>query len=903
MTRGDRVQRHVVETWIAGIIAAIWLVVLLNAADEVAQTVSNMGLAMAAFAAAVGCGLAALRHRGRRRWVWTLLCLSAASWGSGMVVWAFYEFTGRELPYPSLADVGYLGAVPFAVAALLLLPTAADSAAGRIRTVIDGLMIAGSLLLFSWIVILGQLFSAEESNWMTHAIGLAYPIGDIVLVTIVLYVMLRTRRAAGADMVPLGLIGFGIVCLSFADTAFVYLTTTDAYSSGNPIDAGWFIGYLLIFVASRRPEADRVIVADDSYSSRRIGMLLPYMAVVLALFTSVLELLRSGDVDPFVSWARSFIIAAMVIRQVLTLFENEKLTRHLEDRVHDLRASEQRFEALVQHSSDVVTVIDASSRVQYQAEASTRVFGYTAEWLTGRHFIDLMEPETANELLEVLDQVARQPYGMSVVELAIRHSNGRVVPVEMTITNLLQEPSVAGIVLNTRDISERKALEDQLVHEAFHDSLTALANRALFTDRLDHAMCRPGVDPDSIAVLFLDLDGFKTINDSLGHASGDLLLTEVAERLRTCVRPGDTVARLGGDEFAVLVENVTHLDDALGVAERITGAFVEPFVVEGRSIQLSGSVGIARSGENVAGADQLLRNADLAMYRAKAIGGNRIEQYDEEMHVALVDRLALESELAWALSSNQLTLHYQPTLSLETHEVVGVEALVRWEHPTRGTIPPLAFIPLAEETGLITQLGEWVLREACEQAARWRAAEPAFESVTMSVNLSGAQMNTDLPALVEEVLRETGLPGDALVLEMTESVLIDHTDETTGILTRIKDLGVSLAIDDFGTGDSSLSYLHRFPVDMLKIDRSFIARLNSADDAYELLHAIVHLARSMFMTTVAEGIEENEQLVRLQELGCDLGQGYYFAKPAPADVIAANLPRRRTRRPRAATTS
>jgi diguanylate cyclase (GGDEF)-like protein len=454
----------------------------------------------------------------------------------------------------------------------------------------------------------------------------------------------------------------------------------------------------------------------------------------------------------------------------------------------------------------------------------------------------------------------------------------------MTITNLLDNPSVGGLVLNTRDTSERKTLEDQLVHEAFHDSLTALANRALFTDRVEHALKRRSRDTGGIAVLFLDLDGFKEVNDSLGHAAGDQLLMQVAVRLRSCVWAGDTVARVGGDEFAVLIEGLD--DKAEAVAARITETLREPFVVEGQELHVRASVGIAVRDPDVESADQLLRNADLAMYRAKATGEGSFERYDPDMHADVVERLQLGADLRRALESEELTLHYQPTFALASGQIMGVEALIRWNHSGRGPVPPSQFIPLAENSGFVRPIGKWVLGEACRQAVLWHERHPANPNLYISVNISGRQLkHAELIEDVAEALGASGLPAECLVLEITESVLMAHTEENVAVLRSLREMGVRLAIDDFGTGYSSLSYLHRFPVDMLKIDRSFVDHLRGTSEDTELVRTIVRLGQSLRMMTVGEGVEDHAQFLSLKRIGCDLAQGFYFSAPVAPEHI------------------
>ena len=491
----------------------------------------------------------------------------------------------------------------------------------------------------------------------------------------------------------------------------------------------------------------------------------------------------------------------------------------------------------------------------------------------------LLDEESARQLERAVREIAAESYGIRVLDLRVCKASGHLCQVEMTMTNLLNNPSVRGIVLNTRDVSERKMLEDQLVYSAFHDSLTTLANRALFRDRVEDTLETAG--RDGIAVLFLDLDSFKQVNDLLGHASGDLLLVQVAERLRHSVRPGDTVARLGGDEFAVLLEGA---DDAtaVDVAERITNALRTPFVVDGQEILVRGSLGLAIASADARSADKLLRNADLAMYRAKAAGEGGFERYDPEMHVDLVERLQLEADLRRAIEGNELVLHYQPIVEIATGRISGVEALARWRHPDAR---PAAAVVVHPDRG-----GQRVDRRARQLGAAGGVLpgeclafdvrrSPSSRSASTSRRASSGRGS---PNRSPPLLEETRLPAECLVLEMTESVLMDHTEENLAYLTAFKDMGVRLAIDDFGTGFSSLSYLHRFPVDVLKIDRSFVEALSDTPTERALVATIVQLGRTLHMRTVAEGVETETQARALVEMGCDHGQGYYFSRPVPA---------------------
>ncbi len=438
------------------------------------------------------------------------------------------------------------------------------------------------------------------------------------------------------------------------------------------------------------------------------------------------------------------------------------------------------------------------------------------------------------------------------------------------------------------NVRQLRELNNQLTHQAFHDPLTNLANRARLTDRVEHALDRAARLNQNVVVLFVDLDNFKAVNDSLGHAAGDQLLISVTERLRTCLRAVDTAARLAGDEFAVLLEEVEEPGDAIHVAERILQTLQVPFGLSDKEVFVNASIGIAFSHPGRTNADELLRNADVAMYAAKEAGKGRYEVFEARLHAAVLSRLALEADLRSAVERNELVVHYQPTVRLDNGEL-----LVRWNHPTRGMVPPSEFIASAETSGLIVPIGRWVLGEACQQLRQWQLAHPGRD-LSVSVNLSARQLQE--PTLVDEVadvLAWAGIAPCSLVLEITESVLVQDADLTVQRLRALKALGIRLAIDDFGTGYSSLSYLRRFPVDILKIDRSFVSGVGDGSQDSVLTEAIVMLARTLQLKVVAEGIEQPAQLAFLRELGCDLGEGYYFARPLPVDQMQGYMDEQR----------
>jgi diguanylate cyclase (GGDEF)-like protein/PAS domain S-box-containing protein len=578
----------------------------------------------------------------------------------------------------------------------------------------------------------------------------------------------------------------------------------------------------------------------------------------------------------------------------------------LERLLEEVRGNEERFRALVQNASDVILVIGPDLTVTYQTPSVERLLGYAPAELLGTRMVDLLHPDEHEPALEFIIGATATRGITTPVEWRLRHRDGRWLYVEAIGNNLLDVPRVAGVVFTIRSIMERRQLNEQLRRLAFSDSLTGLANRALFRDRVEHALSRRQTAESSVAVLFLDLDDFKVINDSLGHKAGDHLLITVAQRLQACLRPADTAARLGGDEFAVLLEDTEGERGAVEVAERILDLLRLPILLDAidqghgervldRELFAHASVGIAVSSPATA-PEELLRDADLAMYAAKTQGKGRYELYKPSLHAATLERLKIKADLQQAIERGQFNLQYQPIMSLEGDNVVGFEALLRWHHPERGLVPPGGFVGLAEETGLIVPIGHWVLRRACEQARSWQEAFPDHP-LTISVNLSARQFQQpDLIPLIREVLIETDLDPDRLVLELTESLLMQDTEATIAKLHELKRLGLHLAIDDFGTGYSSLSYLRRFPVDILKIDRSFVEGMGAGAEESALGRAIVKLGHTLQLKTVAEGIEASSQLEALRALECSYGQGFYLAHPLDPATATDLLETERLRR-------
>ena len=557
-----------------------------------------------------------------------------------------------------------------------------------------------------------------------------------------------------------------------------------------------------------------------------------------------------------------------------------------------LRASETHYRAIVDTAFDAIVTMDADGILRSFNPGAERLFGWTADEIVGRPLTTLM-PERFHAAhrsgLERYITTNQARILGRVIEMAGRHRDGREFPIELSIA-AIQEGGRQLFTGILRDVGERKAFEEQLRHQTFHDPLTTLPNRALLLERLQHALAQVSRGGARPALLLLDLNGFKVINDSLGHAAGDRLLIAVADRLAAAMRPGDTIARLGGDEFAVLLDRAADIHEVTGIATRLLDTLAMPLALEGRELVVEASLGIALAVGGETRPDDLLRDADLALYRAKEGGRASYAVYDASLHAAANARLALEAELRRALASEEFVLHYQPKVDLATGCLAGVEALVRWHHPTRGLVPPGEFIPLAEETGLIVPLGRWVLMEACHQARAWADTRIADPPLTMSVNLSARQFRQpDLVGDVAQILRDTGVTPALIQLEITEGVLMEDAAATLGLLERLRGLGVALAIDDFGTGYSSLAYLKRFPIDVLKVDKAFVTGLERDSSNGAIATAVIGLAHALGLTVTAEGVETAGERDQLRSLGCELGQGYFFARPMPAAKLAALL--------------
>jgi diguanylate cyclase (GGDEF)-like protein/PAS domain S-box-containing protein len=570
----------------------------------------------------------------------------------------------------------------------------------------------------------------------------------------------------------------------------------------------------------------------------------------------------------------------------------EQAERH----VAALRESEERFRSAFDHAAGMALVATDGTWIKVNRSLCEMV-GYSEQELLATNFQAITHQDDLPNMMLQIGALLDGKLSTYQMELRYKHKRGQVVWILLSAT-LIRDSLTASVnlVFQIQDITDRKRAEERLLHEAFHDVLTGLPNRALFMDHLKLSVERGKRREDRLfAVLFLDLDRFKIINDSLGHMVGDQLLVGIARRLEICLRPGDTVARLGGDEFTILLEDLSNVTEVIDVAERLQKALALPFNLNGHEVFTTVSIGIALSSTGYDRPEEVLRDADTAMYRAKMLGKARHEVFDKTMHAYAMNLLQMESDLRRAIERKEFVLHYQPIVALETGTIAGFEALIRWQHPERGFIAPDEFISIAEETGLIIPIGQWVLEEACRQIHSWQEQFPQYPPLQISVNLSSKQfVNPKLIDQISQVMQETRVDPRTLKLEMTESMVMENFDSAIEMLQQLRKLGIELSIDDFGTGYSSLSHLHRFPISTLKIDRSFVSRMNDHNENAEIVRTILMLARSLKMNVVAEGVETIEQLTQLALLECEYGQGYYFSKPLNVEAAAKLLEERPT---------
>ncbi|MEU3617610.1 EAL domain-containing protein [Streptomyces sp. NPDC006872] len=896
--------------------------------DELALIMGDFGLSAAAGTAAVSCFLYGRTRRIRFRPAWLLFALSSAMAALGNAVWGWYEVVlGRPVPSPSFADLFFLCFAPPAIVGLLVLAARPMTKAGWVCLALDAWLIAGSLLTLSWSLALAQAAKFDGPSVAHAALSLAYPLLDIALVSMVL--VLHFRRTAvnrSAVNTAVGALALTVMC----DALFTSPLLHNNYRSGQLLDAGWFAGSLLLayapWAASRRqgPASDeghtRVVHEHLPPGHRPVGpaqaaahtsahpsaqtpsqsppqggdhsryqatrpitgslaALTPYLAAAVCTLGILYNVLNGHSVDRVVLLTGGAVVLALVVRQAIMLLDNITLTQ-------ELAQAENHFRSLVQGSSDVIMIAAPSGILRYVSPAAVGVYGRPADALVGTELADLIHPEDLGCVVhEVRRFLAASPQDEATtrIECRFRSGDGGWLNVESTVNR-----HHGGLIFNSRDVTERVRLQAQLQHNAEHDPLTDLPNRALFTRRVQQALSgRRSSDRGpalrNTAVLFIDLDGFKAVNDTIGHAAGDELLVQAARRLQDAVRKGDTASRLGGDEFAALIVGDGTRDRAarerhiLELADRLRLTLSQPYLIDGNEVRVAASIGVAFA-EPGLGAGELLRNADLAMYRAKAGGKGRVELYKPQMQQDVVRKAELATRLRAALHDGEFALLHQPVVRLEDGRISSVAAQARWRSSQGVLFTPAEFLRVAEDSDKTAELDRWLLEEAVEQAAD-RAASGLTVPVVVRV---GARrlLDRSMPlGSVEALLTRHGLPSGSLVVELSDTdprVPLDELERRLGALRR---LGVRIALDGFGSGYATFTALRRLPVDVLKLDRSLVEGVVESARLHKITGGLLRIAGDLGLQSVADGVDLPEQVVALRALGCTHGQGMAFSGP------------------------
>ncbi len=840
--------------------------------EGVAWGVQSVTVVVAAAAMLRRARSASGRLRQARRLIAASLIAGAAG-GLTAILWLVV--VGSAAPDPSIVDVIHFTFLPLCVLGLLHYPVSDTRAGSASRALLDGAVSAVALWFVAYALILEPASVGVGLPLLSHLTVLAYPAADVFVLGMVASVLPRVSFRARRE---LAITGTGLALYAVADVGYSVLSAAGTYRADSWVSVLYEAGLLLIAAGVWSRESSSAAV--DRWSVAFTG--LQHVPVVAAVVVGASIAARGDGIDGAQLSAGVALVAALFLRQLVSSRDRDVLTDRLQER-------EELFRALVTGTSDLITLHDTAGRVTWASPSVERILGTQHAELLGTSIGDVVHPDDRPALRTAFEELVGRP-GAEVEAMArVQDASGDWRWMQVQLVNQLDDASVRGIVGNARDVHERYLLERKLAHAAFHDPLTGLGNLARTRALLERACEGPG----EATVVLVDLDGFKAVNDTFGHAHGDALLCQVAERLTDCVRTGDEVTRIGGDEFVLVLDGP---QDAAAVSARVLAVLREPVPVAGTSVSVRASLGVAVTAE-ADGPDEVLRNADLAMYVSKAAGRDRVTWYEPWMHSDAARRLAIHHGLRTALADGQLALHYQPIVRLADGALVGAEALLRWHHPLEGLVPPDDFIPVAEETGIIDEIDVWVLEQACRDLATWRA--DGLDVPRVSINVSRRHMTPDLPDLVEAALTRFALGGDQLCVEVTESAVVADADVAARALKRVRALGVAVALDDFGSGQSSLSQLVRLPVDSVKIDRSFTQTAMSDPAALRLLTSIVGVCQALALPVVAEGVEQPELADFLAGIGCDRGQGYHFGRPQPPEefrrrLVAPRLPTART---------
>ncbi|EFE77811.1 integral membrane phosphodiesterase [Streptomyces filamentosus NRRL 15998] len=850
---------------------------------QVAVFMGDFGLAAAALVAAVSCFLYARTGAGRLRPAWLLFSFSSLMAACGNAVWGWYEvILGVPVPTPSLADVFFLCFAPPAIVGLLVLAKRPVTRAGWVCLALDAWLIGGSLLTLAWSLALAHtahMAGVQDTSVAPAALSLAYPLLDIVLVSMVLALHFR-RAGVNRSAVNTAIAALALTVLS--DAVFTSPLLRSTYHSGQLLDAGWFAGSLLLAYAPwgarrgarrpARPGPPRAIASRPIAGS--LAALTPYLAAAVCTLGILYNVVDGRRVDRVVIFTGCTVVLALVVRQGIMLLDNIALTQ-------ELAQKENHFRSLVQGSSDVIMIAAPNGTLRYVSPAAAGVYGRDAEDLVGAELSSIIHPEDLGRVVhEVRRFLAAPPHEEPTtrIECRFRSGAGDWLNVESTVNR-----HQGGLLLNSRDVTERVRLQAQLQHNAEHDPLTDLPNRALFTARVRQALGGRRAGDLGTAVLFIDLDGFKQVNDTIGHQAGDELLIQAGRRLQESVRAGDTAARLGGDEFAALIMGDGTRDQGAReyqvheIADRLRLTLSQPYRIGASEVRVAASIGVAFAEPAITPTD-LMRNADLAMYRAKAGGKDRVELYAPQMQADVVRRSELATRLRTALRDGEFALLHQPVVHLASGSVAAVAAQARWRSAQGILFTPAEFLRVSGDDDRTAELGRWLLEEAVAQAAdRARAGHP----VSVSVRLSAARLldAAPPPGSVEALLTRHGLPSGALMIEVADSDPRVSFDALEQRLVALRRLGVRIALDGFGSGFAAINALRRLPIDVLKLDRNLVEGVVESARLHKITSGLLRIACDLGLQSVADGVDVPEQVLALRAMGCTHGQGMAFSGP------------------------
>ncbi|WP_405998310.1 putative bifunctional diguanylate cyclase/phosphodiesterase [Streptomyces sp. NBC_00829] len=846
---------------------------------EVAMVMGDFGLSAAALIAAVSCFLYARAKQSRFRPAWLLFSLSSAMAAAGNAVWGWYEVVlDREVPSPSIADLFFLCFAPPAIVGLLVLAKRPVTKAGWVCLVLDAWLIGGSLLTLSWSLALAHTAHVQGESVAPAALSLAYPLLDIVLVSMVLALHFR-RSATNRSAVNTAIAALALTVL--CDALFTSPLLRENYRSGQLLDAGWFAGSLLLAYApwgARRTVETARPPRGPRHPSRPVAgslaALTPYLAAAVCTLGILYNVIEGRRVDRVVVLTGCTVVLALVVRQGIMLVDNIALT-------HELAQKENHFRSLVQGSSDVIMIAAPSGILRYVSPAAAGVYGREAEELVGSELASLIHSEDLGRVVHEVRRFLAAPPAeepTTRIECRFRSGTGEWLNVESTVNR-----HQGGLIFNSRDVTERVRLQAQLQHNAEHDPLTDLPNRALFTERVRRALTGRRAGDSGTAVLFIDLDGFKGVNDRLGHQAGDELLIQAARRLQDSVRTGDTAARLGGDEFAALIVGDGSRDRSAReyqvqeIADRLRLTLSQPYRIDGSEVRVAASIGVAFAEPGITPTD-LMRNADLAMYRAKAAGKDRVELYAPQMQAEVVRRTELAARLRSALHQGEFALLHQPVVSLTTGRIAAVAAQARWRSAQGILFTPAEFLRVAEDGDRTAELGRWLLEEAVEQAAE---RSRLGHRVPVSVRISARRLlDKSLPlGSIEALLTRHGLASGALIIELADSDPRISFDDLEQRLVSLRRLGVRIALDGFGSGYAAINALRRLPVDVLKLDRGLVEGVVESARLHKITAGLLRIACDLGMQSVADGVDVPEQVLALRAMGCTHGQGMAFSGP------------------------